>query len=684
MAKTESTAVNELIDLVQNGKQDAAPEPAADLFSAPRSTRVSPPRMTSPIPPMRGAGEVEPLPRQRAPHSTSQHLPTPVRMSTADPTRGNTIPPLSRSTTRPSTPPSRATSSNPAVRATASNPTLRASAPALPPPRTTPRSTSQQPVQRASAPAPQRASSPRATASVPVQQRPTVPSVPSLPPRSAPVAAPFEARSDNPFSALPAVPQQYPILARPQTVDVTGDLVKADNWFDVSAAVHKIDADGTAVVVRPNPGTLALVKKLIVPTILLAIVGVMIGGYFAFDGDGGKRKKPSAAPAAAVAQAPAAEQRVAMSAAPTAPAPTTPPVTAATDTPAAAAEAEPPTKAEQVAKQEAAAAAETASMLPAATTAAINKQPAPAAAPAPAPPAPPAAAPPAAAPPAAAPPAVAVPAPAKTELAKTAPAAAPAPAPAPVKAVATSSEPAAVREVQTPRGVVKLVDVRIDSKPSGATVMLVDNGKTSFLGTTPLATSLDPSRKYDVIFTLAGRPTQMAPLDPGKTSRLDVTLGRAKSSRSAKKEASPLGDSFIDKSGGSIAAPSARSDDGAHRTPDASLREKSAATKPEIKAEPPKAEPKQVDKADKPAKAVAEKKVAPAGEGTLMVSSKPPCEILIDGKPTGLTTPQRSIPLSAGMHKVTFVNATEGIKKTVSVSITADQSTKLIQDLMKK
>ena len=191
--------------------------------------------------------------------------------------------------------------------------------------------------------------------------------------------------------------------------------------------------------------------------------------------------------------------------------------------------------------------------------------------------------------------------------------------------------------------------MRIDSKPAGATVMLVDNGKTSFLGSTPLATSLDPSRKYDVIFTLPGRPTQMAPLDPAKTSKLDVTLARGKSDRK-KKEATvaKLGTDFLE-------APAAET------------------KKAEPNAEPKKAEPK------------AEKKAAaPAGEGTLMVSSKPPCEILIDGKPTGLTTPQRSIPLPAGAHKITFINATEGIKKTVSVSITADQSTKLIQDLMKK
>jgi hypothetical protein len=158
-----------------------------------------------------------------------------------------------------------------------------------------------------------------------------------------------------------------------------------------------------------------------------------------------------------------------------------------------------------------------------------------------------------------------------------------------------------------------------------------------------------------VIFTLEGRPTQMAPLDPSKTSRLDVTLGRSapragvnpalstsgtKKEKRAKKESSKLDASFLDET----------------------------------------AKPAKAEKAEKPV----EKKPEPAGEGTLMVSSKPPCEIWIDGKPTGLTTPQRSIPLAAGTRKVTFVNEAAGIKKTVSVSITADQSTKLIQDLMKK
>ena len=63
-----------------------------------------------------------------------------------------------------------------------------------------------------------------------------------------------------------------------------------------------------------------------------------------------------------------------------------------------------------------------------------------------------------------------------------------------------------------------------------------------------------------------------------------------------------------------------------------------------------------------------------------MINAKPPCEILIDGKATGLTTPQRSIAVSAGMHKVTLVNKDAGIKKTVAVKVTAGKATKVIQD----
>jgi hypothetical protein len=72
------------------------------------------------------------------------------------------------------------------------------------------------------------------------------------------------------------------------------------------------------------------------------------------------------------------------------------------------------------------------------------------------------------------------------------------------------------------------------------------------------------------------------------------------------------------------------------------------------------------------------------GSGVLMVSAKPPCQIAIDGKLTKLTTPQRSLAMSAGNHKITLINAHDRINKTVEVRIAAGQPTKLIQDFTKK
>jgi hypothetical protein len=74
---------------------------------------------------------------------------------------------------------------------------------------------------------------------------------------------------------------------------------------------------------------------------------------------------------------------------------------------------------------------------------------------------------------------------------------------------------------------------------------------------------------------------------------------------------------------------------------------------------------------------------AAAGSGTLAVSAKPPCSIVIDGKATGLVSPQRSISLSAGTHEVTLINAEEGIHLTAEVTVTADKATQLIQDFTK-
>jgi len=75
---------------------------------------------------------------------------------------------------------------------------------------------------------------------------------------------------------------------------------------------------------------------------------------------------------------------------------------------------------------------------------------------------------------------------------------------------------------------------------------------------------------------------------------------------------------------------------------------------------------------------------AQAGAGTLMLGAKPPCKIYVDGKATGLMTPQRALPLSPGRHRIKLVNAEHGIKSEFTVSIKAGSTTRVIRDLTSK
>ena len=69
-----------------------------------------------------------------------------------------------------------------------------------------------------------------------------------------------------------------------------------------------------------------------------------------------------------------------------------------------------------------------------------------------------------------------------------------------------------------------LVDIRIDSSPSGATVTLIDRGKSQLVGNTPISASLDPSREYDLVFSYADKPTKIEHVNLATTRRVTVTL----------------------------------------------------------------------------------------------------------------------------------------------------------------
>jgi hypothetical protein len=172
------------------------------------------------------------------------------------------------------------------------------------------------------------------------------------------------------------------------------------------------------------------------------------------------------------------------------------------------------------------------------------------------------------------------------------------------------------------------ITVHIESLPGGATATLLDNGKPTQLGMTPLDAELDPTKTYDVVVSLDGKAPRVQHLVPAQQQDLVFAF-----------------------------------DDGATQL-----------TAPKAVA---KAAPKHADvevEVDEPAPKHA------AAMGTLKLASKPPCAIAVDGKATGKMTPQAALSLSAGTHEITFTNEEQGIQLTKTVEISADKVTNLVQD----
>lgn len=67
--------------------------------------------------------------------------------------------------------------------------------------------------------------------------------------------------------------------------------------------------------------------------------------------------------------------------------------------------------------------------------------------------------------------------------------------------------------------------------------------------------------------------------------------------------------------------------------------------------------------------------------GVLMLGSKPPCRIFIDGQDTSKTTPQRGLTLPVGRHTIKLVNRDHGIEETFSVTIEPGETTRMIKDM---
>jgi hypothetical protein len=189
-------------------------------------------------------------------------------------------------------------------------------------------------------------------------------------------------------------------------------------------------------------------------------------------------------------------------------------------------------------------------------------------------------------------------------------------------------------------------------------VTLVDRGRTQLVGDTPVDTALDPAREYDLVFTSASAPPHVEHFDPRTSRHVEVALGAPEA-----------------------AEPAPRRDRAPPEPAAAPAPIHTSRPRPERAERSPEARPEARTDARTDARPEA-RTDAPAGQGMLMISAKPPCEIVIDGRTTGLTTPQRAIALPAGGHRITLVNSEKSIRRVVSVQIVANTTAKIIEDLM--
>ncbi len=203
----------------------------------------------------------------------------------------------------------------------------------------------------------------------------------------------------------------------------------------------------------------------------------------------------------------------------------------------------------------------------------------------------------------------------------------------------------------------KLVAVRIESTPAGASATLLDRdtGNSMPLGSTPLEASLDPAKSYDVRFELDGRATQ--------TEHLTL----------AANDASPkLAIAFAAPEAAPAPAP-APVGKKHHRHHEAA---KKAAAK-RVATAPRKATAPSSGEAALASLGPAKNKTIEA-PGAIAVSASVPCSILLDGVNTGMSTPAK-LTVAAGHHSVRLIAATQHINKQFGVDVTAKKTTRLDQ-----
>ncbi len=253
--------------------------------------------------------------------------------------------------------------------------------------------------------------------------------------------------------------------------------------------------------------------------------------------------------------------------------------------------------------------------------------------------------------------------------------AAAAPAPMATRAQPAATAAPAADPVDVPEGGVVLARAHFASEPAGATVTLVMNGKPVVLGKAPVDAQLDPNKTYQAMFTMPGHPTVLR----------DITFDGSEEVAIAADLDSPA-----PAAAPAVAAVAPIADEPAadETTADQPADEPAAEPAPaprrhHAKKSHHRSKSRAARRSHRSTSRKATREVASRSKnsGILMINSKPPCDIVVDGRSTGKKTPAPRLSLSAGKHTITLINRSYDIKKSFKVTIRAGAKTRVLKDM---
>ncbi|MCW5804321.1 MAG: protein kinase [Deltaproteobacteria bacterium] len=196
-----------------------------------------------------------------------------------------------------------------------------------------------------------------------------------------------------------------------------------------------------------------------------------------------------------------------------------------------------------------------------------------------------------------------------------------------------------------------------ESIPPGATVSLIIDGKRELLGPSPQRAPLDPRNSYQVLFERPGYVSVNRPISftNDLEQKVVVNLEKASDVKVVDAVTPPKPPDVVKK----VDPP---------KPPD--IVKKVDPPKPPDPKPPDPKPPGDLPKPPDP-KPPDPKPPEAKATGVLLLSAKPPCEIYVDGRATGLFTPQK-LTLPVGVRRITLINNEFSIKETFAVTIKAD------------